>query len=1120
MLHPIVEQIAPSSEQKPAILQRGRDVVVTAGAGTGKTRTLVARYLSLLAEGLPLRSVVAITFTRKAAREMRNRVRDEVRRYLIRADLGEEERQRWQGLYSKLDAARIGTIHGLCAEILRAHPAEARVDPHFEVLDEGQANILRRQAVEEALAWAADDQEVVALFALLGEWDLRSTLDRLMGQRSDAGDSFARMPGDVLAHWQKALTESQEECLPRLLVGQYWQEAVEVLRANVADDPADRLEAERQKGLTAVDGGATGPLAKRLTSLAGLEAVRLNAGRRAAWPGGKDQLDGVKDALRTLRELWQDAPEVLHLHLTPMDEARAQALPSLAALFGYACERYATLKQPRNALDFDDLEQGALALLRGNPEVLARWQKEIGAFLVDEFQDTNGRQRELVALLNGEGGRLFVVGDAKQSIFLFRGADVTVFRAERERVEGGGGIVFSLDVSYRAHRELVEGLNDLLCPVLGDEADPGRPWVEPFAPLRHHREEPNPGFGAPHIEVHLTVGKKGAGALDRAADALAGRLVDLVEGGQVRVADNGGVRPLDYGDIAILCRSSTSFGSYENALERAGVPFLTVAGRGFYGRPEVRDVLNALQALADPTDDLALVGLLRSPAMALSDAALYLLSLEQDGEATSLSDVLRQHGDGLPGADGERAERAVEVIDNLHGQVGRVSVADLLKRFLDATDYRAALLQAGQSRGARNVAKLLADAHASGIVGVGEFLEYIRTLRDAGAREGEARATGEGAVQIMSVHAAKGLEFPVVVVGDVTHSNRGSGGVLIDSDLGVLLPKVATDDAPPAIYEWGKSRADDQEAAESDRLLYVAATRARERLILSGCVGLRKDGTLGKQGPWFGKIAGERGLGLEGRSIEHDEEGARAIHLDLRVGQTPVSGTIYEPGWSQPGRPRQAKAAPVESAVPPPLLKPVRRGREHVDARTSEQERIPPQRVWTVAPTVKRPRSPAWVVGSLVHEALAVWRFPDGQFARWAEARARSHGITDARQLRDAINRSRRLLLRFQEHPLCQEMDGADRRLHEVPYSLTVDGEFHRGRIDALFLRDGKWTIVEFKTDELRNQAQLDRLLKEQKYRAQTERYVKAVEHLLGQHPRAILCLLNYAGQVRLLEEL
>ena len=177
----------PSPEQEPAVRERGRDVVVTAGAGTGKTRTLVARYLSLVAEGLPLRSIVAITFTRKAAREMRNRVRDEIRVYLERPDLSEAERRRWQSLYAELDAARIGTIHSLCSEILRAHPAEAGVDPRFEVLDEGQGNILLRRVVDGALAWAADNEELVGLFSLLGEGMLRSTLESMIGQRLDVG---------------------------------------------------------------------------------------------------------------------------------------------------------------------------------------------------------------------------------------------------------------------------------------------------------------------------------------------------------------------------------------------------------------------------------------------------------------------------------------------------------------------------------------------------------------------------------------------------------------------------------------------------------------------------------------------------------------------------------------------------------------------------------------------------------------------------------------------------------------------------------------------------------------------------------------------------------------------
>ncbi|MGD8903949.1 MAG: UvrD-helicase domain-containing protein, partial [Anaerolineae bacterium] len=204
-IHTIVGQMKPSPEQEPAVRERGRDIVVTAGAGTGKTRTLVARYLSLVAESLPLRSIVAITFTRKAAREMRNRVRDEIRIYLERSDLSETERDRWQGLYAELDAARIGTIHSLCSEILRSHPAEAGVDPRFGVLDEGQENILLRQVVDGALAWAADQEELVGLFALLGERLLHSTLETMIGGRLDVEACFAALPAPLWPVWEARL---------------------------------------------------------------------------------------------------------------------------------------------------------------------------------------------------------------------------------------------------------------------------------------------------------------------------------------------------------------------------------------------------------------------------------------------------------------------------------------------------------------------------------------------------------------------------------------------------------------------------------------------------------------------------------------------------------------------------------------------------------------------------------------------------------------------------------------------------------------------------------------------------------------------------------------------------
>lgn len=1039
-MHPIVQQQNPSPEQEPAITARGRDIVVTAGAGAGKTRTLVARYLSLLVEHDDLRSIVAITFTRKAAREMRNRVREAIRKYLESDGLELEERLLWQRHYSDLDAARIGTIHNLCIEILRHHPAEARVDPLFVVLDEGQMGLLQAHAVEEALAWAAADADAARLFALLGEDGLRSTLETLLGQRLVASAALEAMPTDLLDHWRQVLSEA----------------------------------------------------------------------------GSTEELNDL-------------------------DRQAAEALPALRAVFSAARQRLEAFKRERHALDYDDLIDCAVRLLQDNDSVRAYWQSSISAILVDEFQDTNQQQRNLITLLNA-GGRLFIVGDAKQSIYRFQGAEAAVFRGERKHIEGTGGAHFGLPTSYRAHRELVHGLNDLLRPVLGETEDPDRPWAEPFQALEPYRERAGDGFVAPHIELHLALGTKSEGALDNAARALVVRLRELVEGG-CTVAEGAAFRSLTYGDIAILCRASTSFAAYENALNEAGLPYLTVAGRGFYERPEVRDLLNALLALADPTDDLALVGLLRSPVLGWSDPALYRLVRARGYDtATPLWELLKtrtafRSGPGAP------VDRTVDLLTNLQARVGRAPVADVLKAFLDRTDYRAALLWTGDRRGARNVDKLLAYAHLSGIVGAGEFLEYVEGLKGTEAREGEARATVEGAVQIMTVHQAKGLEFPVVVIGDATHRASSRDEPLFHPDLGLTLPLKDEAKNLPATYAMAKALDEDMESAEDDRLLYVAATRAREKLIVSGCCSLKKGrakkkaapGTLeppaeekvvGKLPGWLGRIGGGDVLGLEERVVNP----GIVQTLALRIGDTPVSCTLYPPARlaEMPApdvSPAAAASTPPASdaAVLPPLLAPVSAAEESVDQRTAESERIPAQRVWRVVPEAKRPTAPAWVLGSLVHEALASWRFvapdvPDESFTRWAESRARSYGLADTAQLKDAVRSTARLLLRFRSHPLYQEMNTADQLLREVPYHLETDGRVESGIIDALYRRGAQWTLVEFKTDELRDEAELIHALDENDYIIQSRIYASAIERVLAVRPRAVLCFLNVAGAVRLYE--
>ncbi|MFO7743609.1 MAG: UvrD-helicase domain-containing protein [Anaerolineae bacterium] len=1143
-LHPVIEQISPSDEQLPAVVARGCDVAVTAGAGTGKTRTLVARYLSLLVDGLPLRGLVAITFTRKAAREMRNRVRREVRRILETDRLPEDERARWRTMYEQLDAARIGTIHSLCAEVLRHHPAEMGIDPRFEMVEEGQMALLQARAVDAALAQAADDPETVRLFADFGERDLRRAAGRLLERRLDVNEAREALPADVWRAWRPALVAPIQAFVNDPVV----QSGFARLSALRADGTLDRAEAagdalapdlqEALRRWDAIQGArAADDWVAVSRHLGPLRDVLKQKGRKANWAPA-----APKEIIAELQDRYDE-----HLGAfgqkdvdLALDRRLAQEIaPALLRLHDRALVHYTRAKQRDRALDFDDLEAQALELLREHPSVRTYWQEQIQALLVDEFQDTNARQRDILKLLNGDQGKLFFVGDAKQSIYRFRGADVTVFREEREVVAGRGAAI-ELSTSYRAHGALVQALNALLRPVLGDREDPERPYVEPFAAVRHHRDEPAQGLTPPYVELHLAAGSKSQGALERAAQALTARLVALVEDGDVVLQgpdpDEGHEtkRPLDFGDIAILCRASRAFGAYESALEEAGIPFLTIAGRGFYDRPEVRDLLNALQGLAQPRDDLALAGLLRSPAIGLSDMALYRLRQAQWSQGLpSLWALLSEEDLSFLNEHAHRAAVARALIRRLHRTVGRVPVADVLKDFLDATAYRAALLRAGEARAASNVAKLLGDAHASDVVGVDAFVAYVAELRDVAPREGEARAIGAGAVQIMTVHQAKGLEFPVVVIGDAARSTPRSGGVLVDQRLGVVPPLseerlVARADGVRqpkkvtcAAHYLAREVEQDQEAAESDRLLYVAATRAREMLLISGTVAAHKSGGIGTYG-WLDRL--DEALHLSDQAPPCDRDGDAIHRFALAAGDQPVHCVIYEP---------EVELTPVSAArqtePPPPappdeaLLEPVPVVRLSVDEAVVDADRDPPRRVWRVVPDAERPWAPSWVVGKMVHRALAQWIFPEDEgidFHAWAASQARSAGLTEPDVVDDGVRRGARMLTRFRASPLYGKMAAAEQRLHEVPYSKLDDqGRVESGAIDALFRSDKGWVLVEFKTDRVADRAALEAALVEKDYVHQVGRYLDAAQGMLGERPRPVVCFLNYRGHTHLVED-
>jgi ATP-dependent exoDNAse (exonuclease V) beta subunit len=733
---------------------------------------------------------------------------------------------------------------------------------------------------------------------------------------------------------------------------------------------------------------------------------------------------------------------------------------------------------------------------------------------VDEFQDTNERQREIVYALSGftpqapayaraDGGSLFVVGDAKQSIYRFRGADVTVFRRVQDDVQRAGGQPLALDVTFRPHRALVTTLNRLLAPVMDELARPGRPYAVPFAPLTAYRDEPRTGVTAPFVEFHLGLGQRAHEGREAAADGLAARLREL--------HDEEGIA---WQDVALLFRASTTFPTYEDALERAGIPFVTVAGRGFYDRPEVRTLLNALLAVAEPSDDLALVGFLRSPAVGLSDAALYLLRfpplsiVPRDEETPCSIWAMLNHpalAEIVPAEELARAVQGRALIKELHDLAGRVPVASLLKRLLDHT-LEGAALGPGAGRARRNLEKLLADAHASGLVSVRTFLEYVEALRDVGARESEAPTEAGSAVQLMTVHKAKGLEFPVVIIADAAHRGHwGAPTLLPDERLGVTLKLRDDDDHYPAAYRLAKLRDDARDEAENRRLLYVAATRAQEKLLVSGHTKILKGGRLSLRG-WLDLLGSH--VGLDDVTLAGTPLTPQPLDLAPDLGCTIYPWREERPGAPDDTLPTTPDLLHVSEDLVAPLVEPTT-GDAH--------EPDPSSRVWRVVAPAERAHAPSWVVGKLTHVALRYWRFDFEGLEAFLRPFALALGIVDEATLHDAIQGTIRVLERFRNHPLWQELNEAERR-HEVPFNVVEDGKAAHGVIDLLY-RTGNtasWNLVEFKTDRLEVDVDLRAHSRDAGYAEQVQRYVRAAQQL-GLDVNATLVFLNVGGDVTIL---
>ena len=1031
---------------------------------------------------------------------MRNRVR------LALNELGSDsqsdpEQGLWLNLEAKMDSARIGTIHSLCGEIIRAHPELVPVDPRFEVLDEAISATLQVRVIEDTLTWATQQPELKPIFDCFQIRTLENLISFALQRRLDLIEFLAEHPesstGDdfiIAALVDFLLCDINTDLIYDL--NRMHNEGELISDAG----PTLALQIERLliEWTSAKQKIAANDLNGTLNSLYDIrkQYMRLNAGKKDS---------RAKNFLKKLR-ISYDSSIGNWLTSAPdpnVQTAYSHVFPLFIQLLEKALIIYRSLLAERRALDFDDLEYFTVQLLK-HPGVLNHWQHEIHALLVDEYQDTNQRQRNIIeALAGSQPGRLFIVGDDRQSIYRFRGADVTVFRETRESMEARAGEVILLEKTFRPHRSLIQGTGDLLKPVMASPNEPAPPYWVTFSSLKPHRTTPRSGSQAPYIELLIGIGENAASGRETAARLLSQHLYQMRKSGQIH----------RWHDVAMLFRATTNFPAYEDALDAAGIPYVTIAGRGFYERPEIRDLLNILKALSDPWDDLAIAGLMRSPAFGLTDASLYQLRWSNtksgDDKPQHHRFALTSNLDQLEPDEKEKALRAGKFIDEFAQLVERLPVSELLKLILDYTDYRA-IMATGNNRFWRNVDKLLADAHNSRIINIRAFLEYVENLRDVGAREGEAppdvipSSESEGTVQLMSVHKSKGLEFPIVVMADASYSRSNRAEVAyIHPEIGFGL-KLDRFDQPPIQYSYFKQYDAQQEEAEDKRLIYVAATRASEKLIVNGHWSKR----IGKC--WLKELAQAAEIDLKSLIEEPNLKKTFILPYEEQISACAWESEAIELSTKRIGLARKDQNLDLHLgegiAIYQPLISTNIRSINKFEDDTDEPQGTS---------TVRQPPDER-IIGILVHKAIQRWIFPgDQDFYRVLEITAINHGLVDATRKANVLQTAGELLERLKKHDLWIEIESALEKHHEVPYIWSDNQYIDSGQVDLLYRTELGWKLVDFKVDTIIDFDHLNDAIK--KHDHQMARYKSALQILLKGELQVQLCFLDCMGDVKLI---
>ena len=1089
-------QLVDETARREAAGRLERNVVVSAGAGTGKTRLLIDR-LTLLIVGreMPVDKLVALTFTKKAAEEMRDRLERRLRDIIADPDalpllneLYPTNRDRRARLAARalddIPKAQIGTIHSFAGHLLRLYPVQAGVDPAFRE-DDGTA--FETIFEKEWRNWLADE---------LSSGSPREKAWRAWLAAIDLSDLRA-------AAW--ALSEN-ESALERL---------------SHPEDPAPlmHVSAETIDRLVTENG-----VPKRSKVF----APRLEAMRRvfAAVGAGKkpSPLDIDQVARLTVPPEWKERAEAASDLKTLQKRALAAAsideklVGAVVAAVTPFVRRFRRELSRRGVLTFDDLLLKSRNLLRDHTAVRAALKAHFQTFLVDEFQDTDPLQGEILFYLaeapGAEAkdwrqatlaeGRLFVVGDPKQSIYRFRGADIAAFEEFWKRMVNQGALEASLTCNFRSERHIIDAVNAIFSRIMVHE-----PYIQPAYQALDCGFR---GEGGPACEIAVVE----SGDEDPKAhvqrvfegELVAGRIAKDV--GQVV---NG--RPLAYRDFAILIRGTNAFAPYLDALRERGIPFLAEGEKTYFHRPEILELSNLLAFLCDPADTLALAGVLRSPLGGLTDAEVLELKL-----ADSLH--VRRPPKILKDKIGTLYETLSRLLETAHAR----PVPDVIRGLFDASGL--VDLAAGRRHGEQAVANLRKAAQlAEKWIGaepltLRNFVERLRLYRDESRDEGENPLADVqyDAVRVMTIHKVKGLEFRCVFLPNLS---AASGRATADPDVvvqdwrsesaGLRLPGARVMNASRLLIDEEIRR---RETAEELRVFYVAATRAKERLLLivrrPTRAGAPYADFLIRAAAWPGE--GVSTVSPDGVDIAVSPFPWKA--LVRRRGENPI---VLSGDWT-----------------PAPLAK-------NLSSRFAERKRCRGERL-IVTPTSrlranhppeaeKRPllddeieldRTPAIMIGHICHSVLEGWDFKPatkasaGRLKSAVALAARFHGLLEESDGRDAVlAEAEKILTGFVSSDTYRRLGGISVQGRELPFFYPLGSgdapKLMRGVMDLVYRDAGGIVVADYKTNRV-DDATIDEVA--ESYRPQGEIYVKAIEKITGEKAAFELLFLRTGESRRL----